>query len=317
VGSRHMVICDSEQEYAVRLMEWLMERKELDVQIHVIQDILKVQKFSEEQTIDALFVEDTYTKEERERIRAVKKFLICRKKQVKEENYIPIWKYQSAEKIYRIFAEENMKTDQNSCFRNCKKRKKRVAAIYALAGEESTEFALELGKTYSRSKNTLYLNLHGYGILPEAYAKSGMGISDLLYFARQEDYPVGTRVSTSAMHMEQLDYLLPPEYAEEVKEVSAAEWIELFSAISENSIYEVLIIDLGNEIQGLNSILAYCDDIIAVCSKRYERIWTKFIAQMRVSYGEHIVQKICRIEHRQDWESILVKAMQENADETA
>ncbi len=75
MGSRHMVICDSEQEYAVRLMEWLMERKELDVQIHVIQDILKVQKFSEEQTIDALFVEDTYTKEERERIRAVKKFL--------------------------------------------------------------------------------------------------------------------------------------------------------------------------------------------------------------------------------------------------
>ena len=56
MGSRHMVICDSEQEYAVRLMEWLMERKELDVQIHVIQDILKVQKFSEEQTIDALFV---------------------------------------------------------------------------------------------------------------------------------------------------------------------------------------------------------------------------------------------------------------------
>lgn len=317
MGNRHMVICDSEHEYAVHLMEWLMERKELDVQIHVIQDILKVLKFSREQTIDVLFVEDTYTKEERERIRAVKKFLICRKKAVKEENYIPVWKYQSAEKIYRIFVEENMNTDQNSCFRNCKKRKKRVIAVYAPAGEESTEFALELGKTYSRSKNTLYLNLHGYGILPEVYAKGGMGISDLLYFARQEDYPVGTRVSTSAMHMEQLDYLLPPEYAEEVKEVSADEWIELFTAILENSIYEVLIVDLGNEIQGLNAIWAYCDEVITVCSERYERIWTKFTAQVKYSSGEHIMQKIYRIGHRDDWESILLKAIQEDTDDTA
>ena len=40
MGSRHMVICDSEQEYAVRLMEWLMESNALDVQIHVIEDFL-------------------------------------------------------------------------------------------------------------------------------------------------------------------------------------------------------------------------------------------------------------------------------------
>ncbi len=43
--------------------------------------------------------------------------------------------------------------------------------------------------------------------------------------------------------------------------VTAEEWLQLFEQIVEKSIYEVLILDLGDSVNGLFSILEKCDSV--------------------------------------------------------
>ena len=62
------MICDSEAVYANRLAQWLLEKKEMNFQIHIMHDSHLAEKFSKEQGIHILIVDDGIEKEIRERL---------------------------------------------------------------------------------------------------------------------------------------------------------------------------------------------------------------------------------------------------------
>ena len=52
-----------------------------------------------------------------------------------------------------------------------------------------------------------------------------------------------------------MDYIRPIPVVQDLQAVTAEEWLQLFEQIVEKSIYEVLILDLGDSVNGLFSIL--------------------------------------------------------------
>lgn len=125
-----------------------------------------------------------------------------------------------------------------------------------------TRFALGLGKELARKEPVLYLNLEEYSGGSYYFSdQTGQTLADLLYYSRQEKGNLGLRISTMAGQDEELDYILPMPYVQDLQGVSGDEWLRLFEQILENSIYQKVILDLGDSINGLFQILEACHTV--------------------------------------------------------
>ena len=125
-----------------------------------------------------------------------------------------------------------------------------------------TRFAMRMGRVLSESIPTLYLNLEGYSglnyYLPE---ESGMNLGDLLYYMKQESINPVWKISTLISHMNGLDYIAPIRAEQDFREVTKEEWNQLLDLILEKSIYKVIILDLGDTVDGLYDLLGRCSKI--------------------------------------------------------
>lgn len=125
-----------------------------------------------------------------------------------------------------------------------------------------TRFALDLGKELARKEPVLYLNLEEYSGGSYYFSdQTGQTLADLLYYSRQEKGNLGLRVSTMAGQDEELDYILPMPYVQDLQGVSGDEWLRLFEQILENCIYQKVILDLGDSVNGLFRILEACHTV--------------------------------------------------------
>ena len=119
-----------------------------------------------------------------------------------------------------------------------------------------------MNEKMAKEKNVLYLNMETYGgsggHFPE---ESGRDMSVLLYYAKQGTGNIGLVLTTLVRQMDGLDYIAPSRFPEELQLVTEKEWKWLFSAILKQSVYDMLILDMGECIQGLYGILALCDEI--------------------------------------------------------
>ena len=156
-----------------------------------------------------------------------------------------------------------------------------------------TKFAIALGKECAKKKTVLYLNLEEYSGLT---GEEGLDLGDVLYYMKQGNGNLGIRLQAAVRQMEGMDYLLPIPIAQDLKEVSEKEWKMLLCELAESSIYELVILDIGESVQGLHHILAQCDRI-------YMPVMGDPISQNKLKqYDENIkklqLEKVDRTIHR-------------------
>lgn len=122
-----------------------------------------------------------------------------------------------------------------------------------------TKYALELGRELSKEGPVLYLNLEEYSgtsyYFPE---ETEHNLTDLLYYLRQDKANIGLRISAMAGRSGALDYISPMPVIQDLRAVEEAEWLRLFEALFDQSIYKSVILDLGDGVNGLYRILREC-----------------------------------------------------------
>ena len=123
-----------------------------------------------------------------------------------------------------------------------------------------TQYALQLAKEFAKKGNTLYLNLEAYAGRQEGEEETG-GLTEILYYLRQGCKNMGIRLETSVKHEEAVDYLVPIEMYQDLKSVTEEEWKQLLTEIAEKSIYETVVLDIGDAIRGTYGILELCSCI--------------------------------------------------------
>ena len=122
-----------------------------------------------------------------------------------------------------------------------------------------TRFAMRMGQKIAEKMPVLYLNLEGYSggnhYFPE---KTTHNLGDLIYCMKQERTDYGLKISSMTGQSGGMDYILPMENESDLRTIRGNEWLRLFEDILEKCIYEVLILDLGDCIDGLYEILRSC-----------------------------------------------------------
>ncbi len=66
---------------------------------------------------------------------------------------------------------------------------------------------------------------------------------------------------TLVKHMGTLDYLLPVRVSEDIKAVPLEEWTSMIVQIAEQSIYDVLILDIDEGLKDVYGLLRLCTEI--------------------------------------------------------
>ncbi|MGC4018777.1 MAG: hypothetical protein QM793_05830 [Muricomes sp.] len=257
---KNFVICDVEQEYAGNLVRAIGARKELDFQTHLFHDLESLEEFSRQKNIHIMLLGQDYPVERRQEIKADKRYVLVKgdgKGLLSQEK--GIYKYQSCDMILSCIFEEI--TDEEGVT-----RKNRNASNGKLIGIYSpihrigkTKFAMSLGEDFAKDGSVLYLNLEEYSGCSHYFPENeSYNLGDLLYYIRQEKGSLGLRISAMAGRVGRLDYISPIPVIQDLRSVKEEEWIKLFEEIFANCIYGTIILDLGDGVDGLYSILRMC-----------------------------------------------------------
>lgn len=128
------------------------------------------------------------------------------------DQYPAVYKYQSSEKVIReVMACYGVENGVDTSPALLPKKEMRIIGIYSPAGRtQKTLFALTMGQILAKERAVLYLNMESYSgferLLECSYDR---GMSDILYYARQENQGIIYKLGGMVQSMQNLDYLPP------------------------------------------------------------------------------------------------------------
>lgn len=260
---KNFIICDSEKEYGIRFMERMEEHSEFYVQVRLFQSVEEVAEFLKSREIYILLIEETFPKEEREKLSCRYRFVLVREggcELAAEETAVR--KYQPAEQILGTILESCLAHQETALFRMIH-RERRVIGFYSPVQDGAqTRMAVALGEELAKSEEVLYLNFQPYpGWSVVDKETDGSGLAELIYYVRQGDTHIGVRAGAIKQRIGRLAYIPPIENGEDLKMVEWEEWKTLLEQILGDSIYQVIILDLPECVQGLLKMLELCGEI--------------------------------------------------------
>ncbi|MCI8503895.1 MAG: hypothetical protein HFH00_08735 [Dorea sp.] len=298
--SRNLVVCDTEEEYAKALAMFFMRKKELMLQVHVCSSVGHAEALGKELRADILLAAAECAGEVQEKVRAEKVFVLSTgRKSAEKAEYPALYKYQSGEKMLSCIIQECAElfdAEDMSQGMSGNKKQKIIGVFSPVHRIGKTEYALKLGEKLAETENVLYLNLEVFAGIGGHFKQEGQTLADVLYYARQEKGNLGLMLTTLVCHRGNLDYVLPVPISEDLKEVHGSEWALLVNKILEQSIYETIVLDIGDGIPELYQLLKSCAEVhMPVLEDDYSKAkLLQFEREMNVLGQEDVLKRIVR-----------------------
>jgi hypothetical protein len=119
-----------------------------------------------------------------------------------------------------------------------------------------------MGQILAKKQKVLYLNFEPYSGFEYMMQKSfRQDLMDAMYFLKEDSEKFYIRFRGMIETVNGLDYIPPVFCYPDLEEMEADMWHRLIARIAEEMDYDVLILDLTEQVRGLFSILQSCDEI--------------------------------------------------------
>lgn len=313
MSDKNVVICDREIRYANGLGENIAEREDLAVKVYVCSSFEHVLELEQAKKIHIFIVDEEITYAQRTQIGANQVFVLARGKvaDLGEEEWA-IGKYQCADEIIRQVFEFYVDRTKENVMRCMNKERARLVAVYSpIHRVGKTTFALALGRECAKSKKVLYLNLEEYAGM-EVSQNTNMNLGDLLYYLRQGNGNLGIRLQAAVKEQEGLDMVPPIPIVLDLKEVTWEEWDALITQLLENSLYEMVVLDVGESVQGLFPLLELCDRVYMPVledeiSRRKVKQYQDNVEQLKLEKLKRITYQFVMPQNPEGFARILMK----------
>ncbi len=259
---RIMAVYDVDPFFSDRFAETANQKGQVPFTVIAFSSLERLEKFSVEQDIELLLM-DVRMKEAAGKIKAEQVVFLSdgeteEEDKEKEDSYV--YKYQSTANIVR---------EVMSCY--CAQptlppvavgNKSLLLGVYSPVNRcLKTSFSLILGQLLAKESKVLYLNLEDCSGFRRLMGQEGPGdFSDVLYYYSQGGCS-WARLKSLVYHWDELDYILPARYPEDLCSISAEQMADLLTRIAREGIYEIIIVDLGQFGKMAVHILEVCDGI--------------------------------------------------------
>lgn len=264
-----MAICDTEEGYAFRMAEYILEKVKLPYTLHLFTAVEELEKFAGREEIEILLIAESAwhtIREEFVRSQVAQMFVLQESEQAEEDEVCRIDKYQSPEKVVQKMLDVMADGDGFAEYSEATDTTAKMIGIYSPVKRcLQTSFALTLGQLLAKEHRTLYLNFEMYSGLGELLRREYQAdILDLVYYFQNAREKLALRLPSMIQSAGGLDYIPPMQYALGIREVPGDQWLSLCRDMAEIGEYEYLILDLDDGIDGLFDLLRNCQKIYTI-----------------------------------------------------
>lgn len=255
---RIMAVYDVDPFYANRFAEYANQKEKTPFTAIAFTSLARLKNFAGKQPVELLLIGDEVELTDLEEI-PVGQIIRLSESGVPAQGETPsVYKYQASDNVlrevmacYQVRAESPVfaMTDTQST----------VIGIYSPVGRcGKTGFCMTLGQILAKQERVLLLSLEdfaGYGRMTgEQYRGT---LSDILYYFRLGEYS-RLRLGSVIYSWNDLDYVPPVAYAEDLKDVTGEELAKLVAAIARDGGYDTILLDLGHFGKGMEPLLELC-----------------------------------------------------------
>lgn len=278
-----LALCDTEEEYARLMTEFLKRHKDLPWELHTYTNVEELLAREQFRPVAMLVVAESAYREELQKLQPGRTVVLSESGVLRWKELPCVDKYQQAEEVLRYLLAIYMEIAEVQLPRLQKSSNTVFIGNYSPVRRcMQTSFALTMSQLLAREHRTLYLNFEHYAgiaeLLPDAQT---FDLADLLYFLNAEQDKFRLRMQIMLHRKGNLDYIPPMKSGQNLLTVTGAEWLSLLQKIAELGEYEYVILDLSESMQGVLDILRLCsriftltrEDRIARCKlMQYEQI---------------------------------------------
>ncbi len=297
-----LAIYEPDAGYLDELAGYISLRNGLPFEVEAFTKKEALLGYSKEHVIDMLLVSDMFMDEDIEEIDSKKILLLCdRDVAVKFMQYQAIYKYQSADNIFKTlmnaYAEIHVIEGPN----NVSALAARLIGVYSPAGRVGkSAFAMALGQKLSENESTLYINMEEFSIFNDNVSgKPPEDLCDLMYFFKRNPESLDVKLQAFTRRWQKMEYIPPPVFSQDLRDIDTKEWIALIRKIASSGAYENIVIDLGTIIKDMFCMLDACDIIYMPvnkddwpCSKKVE----VFEQYMEKSGKENLLKRMIKVD---------------------
>ena len=258
-------ICDPEAGYVRSLAEYISCRNNIPFEIHSFTGTEALLSFAAEHRIELLLVSPAAMSGAVRELDVGRLVILSEScDSVPGKEYPSVYKYQSSAQLLKeTMAAYNEAGNIPDLFPVLKKNTAVYGVCSPVGGCGKTTLALTLAQELARNIPVLLLNLEGCsGLAPVMDGSAGQSLSDLLYYARQKDPNLNHRMSAMIQTVGGADLIPPVRLTEDIHQAAWEDVSFLIQEILAKSTYEALVIDIGNEVSDVLSLLELCDRII-------------------------------------------------------
>jgi hypothetical protein len=119
-----------------------------------------------------------------------------------------------------------------------------------------TTFGITLSHLLSKKGRVLYLNLEGYSgferSLTDAYSKD---ISDFIYYVNQKSENIPLLIQKYVYRLSEIDIIPPVLNPANLQDISEDMWLNMLDILRKSGLYDYIIVDVSDYIQGTFSVL--------------------------------------------------------------
>lgn len=247
-----------EEGYTARLAEYFTHHQcdILDVRLFTNEESL--QKYFDAHSADLLLVDENVLDMLPNLSDKVhKQILLSDGQRVKESGAETVlFKYQSAECVLQEVL--SMIADDDKIYVPTRKKqmsRTRFVGVYApFGGAGVSTLALRIAKSYGEAEKCLYVNMELFdGIGNELGLKAGDswrnvyqgGMSDLIFFLRQNKDKLGLKLESLIRHGERLDYIAAVEDYRDLYQMTVENLHRFLRVLAEEMQYSYIVFDIG------------------------------------------------------------------------
>lgn len=264
-----MAICDTEEGYAFRMAEYLLEKVKLPYTLHLFTAVEELEKFAGREEIEILLIAESawrLLREEYVRNQVAQMFVLQESGEAMQGDMRCISKYQSPELVVREMLNAIADGGGWKDYPEAVDTAAKMIGIYSPVKRcLQTSFALSLGQLLAKEHKTIYLNFEMYSGLGELLRREYQtDMLDVMYYFQNAREKLALRLPTIIQNAGGLDYIPPMQYSLGIKEVPGEQWLALCKDIAAIGEYEYMILDLDDGIDGLFDLLKSCQKIYTI-----------------------------------------------------
>ncbi len=258
----HIAVCDGDQAYVQAFASYLMEH----VENATISSFTSQEAFlaSDQKYKVGIMSRDFLGVQEfsGDRTQVEEKFYLCDENIAPEYEHLPmVYKYQSMEIVEDMI--RRVLSSQTPAKRRFRRddRTKFIGIYSPISHELSMPFALSLCQVLRESGSVLFLDLEELSILNRMIGRNtDRCLMDLLYMIMQ-DGQLNIRDYTCSFMG--IDLISPFSSPEEIGEIAADVWLQLFEALM-GSGYDSVVVLFGRLPQGFKQLVELCSELLVL-----------------------------------------------------